>query len=103
DLGNSPLEYTRDVVEEKTIILKSTNGTKAVKKAESAEKLVIGSFLNMRKVVEFLKSTDQEIVLVCAGWHGRLSLEDMLCAGNIISELYDGQLPALASDSTRVA
>src|SRR5699024_8183500 len=62
-----------------------------------------GSFLNMKKVVEYLKTANQEAALICAGWHGRLSLEDMLCAGNIIGELYNNQLPADASDSTSVA
>jgi 2-phosphosulfolactate phosphatase len=102
-LGNSPLEYTREVVEGKTIILNTTNGTKAVKKAASAKELLIGSFSNLKQVVEKLKTAQQDIALICAGWQGRLALEDMLCAGNIIDELYDGRMPDPPTDSVRVA
>ncbi len=102
-LGNSPGEYSREVVEGKTIILNTTNGTKAVKKAAIAEEVIIGSFLNLKQVVEKLKTVDREISLICAGWRGRLSLEDLLCAGNIIYELNDGVLPEKAKDGVRVA
>lgn len=102
-LGNSPLEYTREVVEDKKIILNTTNGTKAVRKAAIAEEVIIGGFLNLSRVVEKLQNTDRDIVLVCAGWRGRLSMEDLLCAGNIIYELYGDELPPNASDGVRVA
>ncbi|HYW35723.1 MAG TPA: 2-phosphosulfolactate phosphatase [Balneolaceae bacterium] len=97
-LGNSPLEYTRETVEGKTIILNTTNGTKAVKKAVAADELIIGSFLNLDQVVKKLSSVEQDIALVCAGWRGRLSLEDMLCAGNIVYDLLGGTLPPQAKD-----
>jgi 2-phosphosulfolactate phosphatase len=102
-LGNSPLEYTREVVDGKTIILNTTNGTKAVKKASSSRDLIIGSFINLKQVVGKLKTADMEIALVCAGWQGKLALEDILCAGNIIYDLYGGRLPDSASDSVKVA
>jgi 2-phosphosulfolactate phosphatase len=50
-----------------------------------------------------MKELDSEIVLVCAGWRRRLSLEDLLCAGNIIYELCGGQLPKNAKDGSKVA
>lgn len=103
DLGNSPLEHNRDTVEDKTIILNTTNGTKAIKRCGLAEQITVGSFLNMKPVVDYLQELNGEAVLVCAGWRGRLSLEDMLCAGNIIYELSDGQLPAETRDGAKVA
>ncbi len=102
-LGNSPLEYTREVVEGKAIILNTTNGTKAVKKASSSKELIIGSFTNLTQVKEKLQTAEKAIALVCAGWHGRLALEDMLYAGNIIYELYGGQMPNPSTDSMKVA
>jgi len=102
-LGNAPLEYTPDMVEGKTVILNTTNGTKAVKKAVSAEKLIIGSFLNMNKVVEELRTAEESIAIICSGWRGRLSLEDMLCAGNIVYDYYDGDLPECMPDSVNIA
>jgi len=103
DLGNSPLEHSRDIVTGKTIILNTTNGTKAIKRAGLADTIFIGSFLNLKFLVEHLNQLEGEIVLVCAGWKGRLSLEDLLCAGNIIYELTSGQLPQHARDGAKVA
>lgn len=103
DLGNSPLEHTEEVVKGKTIILNTTNGTKAIKRCSLAKHIIVGSFLNLNAIVEYLKDADQEVLLVCAGWRGRLSLEDILCAGNIIYELYSGKLPADARDGAKVA
>jgi 2-phosphosulfolactate phosphatase len=102
-LGNSPLEYTSDKVSGKTLILNTTNGTKAISRSNLALQIYIGSFLNLTAVVNQLKKIDTDIVLVCSGWRNRLSLEDMLCAGQIIHELNGGSLPEHALDGARVA
>lgn len=103
DLGNSPLEHTQEVVNGKTIILNTTNGTKAIRRCSLADQIIVGSFLNLNTIVEYLQNLDEEVLLVCAGWRGRLSLEDILCAGNIIYELYRGDLPNEARDGAKVA
>lgn len=103
DLGNSPREYTRDSVENKTLIFNTTNGTKAIKKSLGSSTIYIASFLNLDAIVEALKSENNDIVLVCAGWKGRLALEDMLLAGNIIFNLTDGNLSEHADDGAKVA
>lgn len=102
DLGNSPLEYTTEIVGKKTIILNTTNGTKALMRCSLASEVMVGCFLNLKRIVEALKD-HKEIILVCAGWRGRISLEDLLCAGNIIYELTDGDLPKNARDGAKVA
>lgn len=102
DLGNSPLEYTPEVVQGKTIILNTTNGTKALMRSSLAKDIVVGSFINLKSIVNYLQDKE-EIVLVCAGWRGRLSLEDLLCAGNIIAELTGDSLPDGALDGAKVA
>jgi len=102
-MGNSPLEYERETVEDKTLILNTTNGTIAISRSSLANRIIIGSYLNLRQVVQALQETEDEIVLVCAGWRGRLSLEDLLCAGQIIYELTDGKLPPQSRDGAKVA
>ncbi len=102
DLGNSPLEYTPDKVKDKTIILNTTNGTKALMRASLSREIVVGSFLNLASVADYL-ADKEDIVLVCAGWRGRMSLEDLLCAGNIIYELTGDKLPENALDGAKVA
>ncbi len=103
DLGNSPLEYTSEAVKNKTIILNTTNGTRAIKRSHLADEIYIAGFLNLSTVAQALQSSDRDAVLVCAGWRGHLSLEDLLCAGNIIYELTSGNLPEAARDGIKVA
>lgn len=102
-LGNSPLEYTPEAVAGKTIILNTTNGTKAIKKASLANQLYIGCFLNQNSIIETLKQHDDSVVLLCSGWRGRLSLEDTLFAGSLISKLCGGRLPDNVTDGVKVA
>lgn len=103
DLGNSPFEYTKEVVANKKLIFNTTNGTKAIKKTFGSSDVCVAAFLNVSAVVEFLKNQDTDIVLVCAGWKGRLAFEDILLAGNIIYMLSNGKLPDKARDGVRVA
>ncbi|MFO7845197.1 MAG: 2-phosphosulfolactate phosphatase [Balneolaceae bacterium] len=103
DLGNSPLEYTAERVKGKTLIFNTTNGTKAVKKAVGSSNLFIGSFLNLSTIVHTLNHETRDIVLICAGWRGRMAIEDLLLAGNIVYNLGNGTLPHEARDGSKVA
>lgn len=103
DLGNSPLEYTKEIVEGKNLIFNTTNGTKAIKKSLGSSKTYIASFLNVGTIVKELKNQEKDVVLVCAGWKGRLAFEDMLLAGNIIYLLSDGNLSNDSRDGAKVA
>lgn len=103
DLGNSPLEYTKETVGGKTLVFNTTNGTKAIKKGVGADRLIIASFLNLSTVVSELKAADKDIILVCAGWRGRLGLEDLLLAGAIIYHLGDQQGASDLRDGSKVA
>lgn len=84
--GNSPLEFTRKAVENKTLIITTTNGTKALNACREAKKIYIGAFLNLDAIVEKVKALD-ELVLVCSGTRGRFSLDDGMCAAAIIDSL----------------
>ncbi|WP_138431197.1 2-phosphosulfolactate phosphatase [Fodinibius saliphilus] len=103
DFTNSPLEHTGEEIVNKTVILNTTNGTKAIRRSGHATQIIVGAFLNLNTIVDYLQQIDEEVVLVCAGWRGRLSFEDLLCAGNIIYELCSGKLPVNARDAVKVA
>lgn len=92
-LGNSPLEYTKEQVKGRTIILTTTNGTTAIARARSARHLLIGSFLNAGRVVDFIEKGDRPTTIVCAGTRNRVSLEDTLCAGLMLYRLWKGMDP----------
>jgi 2-phosphosulfolactate phosphatase len=55
DVGNSPLSYSREKVENKTIVISTTNGTKAINKSTGARNIVIGSFLNLEALCSYLR------------------------------------------------
>ena len=101
DLGNSPLEYTREKVGGRGIIMTTTNGTAALEAArlQGAGTICVGAFVNREAVVEFCLANDLPILLVCAGTKGRFSLEDALCAGAIIQGLGPG---AMLTDSANI-
>ena len=102
-LGNSPLEYTKEAIQNKTLIFNTTNGTKAIKKAHLANAIYIGSFLNQQAILNALSKHDDEVVLICSGWRGRLALEDTLFAGSILYHLFGGVLPKKTKDGAKVA
>jgi 2-phosphosulfolactate phosphatase len=102
NLGNSPFEYTPDAIKDKTLIFNTTNGTRAITRSVTAKRLFLGAMVNVTAVSEAV-TADDEVVLVCAGWKNRLSLEDMLCAGMIIDKIYSGNLPAEARDGAKIA
>ena len=87
DFGNSPFSYTKDKVAGKTVVLTTTNGTHALHLSRTAKKIVIGSFLNLSALCNWLKTQDENILLVCAGWKNNFNLEDTLFAGAVVEQL----------------
>lgn len=82
DLGNSPREYLEPVGE--TLILSTTNGTRAViAAARRCERVLIGSLLNVAAVAEAARSHDDDVLVVCAGVEGTPNLDDTYVAGRI--------------------
>ena len=87
DFGNSPFSYTKEKVNGKTIVLTTTNGTHALHLSRSAKRIIIGSFLNLTAVCDWLKEQNENILLVCAGWKNNFNLEDTLFAGAVTDQL----------------
>lgn len=103
DLGNSPFNFSRENVEGKTVVYSTTNGTGIIKMASSAEATVIGSFLNISALAEWIISQDNNVMLFCAGWKNRFNLEDTICAGALAERLLDSPLYSTICDSTLAA
>ncbi|MEI2739349.1 MAG: 2-phosphosulfolactate phosphatase [Chitinophagaceae bacterium] len=87
--GNSPLEYDRDFIENKILVLTTTNGTRLLQMAldNNADTIISGSFPNLSAVCEFLVAEKKNVVLGCAGWKDRFNLEDTLFAGAVINRI----------------
>lgn len=101
DFGNSPFSYTRDRVEGKTIVLTTTNGTRAIRHCAGATAVAIGSFLNIGALSNWLNKQNRHILLVCAGWKNHVNLEDTVFAGGVISRISHDDIEM--DDSAQVA
>jgi 2-phosphosulfolactate phosphatase len=87
DLGNSPLEHTAEAVEGKTVLLTTTNGTKALLAVQGARDVVVASYVNLTGVTTMLRAAlrgGADITLVCAGQDRQFALEDAACAGRYV-------------------
>jgi len=93
DKGNSPFEYMGEDIKGKKIAFTTTNGTQAIEKAKHAQELVIGAFINLSAVAEHLKKSKNSILVLCAGWKGRVNLEDTLFAGALIERMTGDVVP----------
>ena len=87
ELGNSPFSYMSEELKGKTIAVTTTNGTLAISKSLEAAEIIIGAFLNLSKVSSYLQSQDRDVVIHCAGWKGKVNMEDSLFAGGLVSKL----------------
>ena len=92
DFGNSPFHYKKNLVKDKTIVLTTTNGTRCVEMSSNASDVIIGSFLNLSAVANYLKNKNKDVVLFCAGWKNKVNLEDSLFAGALAKKLTNAHL-----------
>jgi 2-phosphosulfolactate phosphatase len=102
DFGNSPSEFTADRCRGATLLLTTTNGTRALLRAAAAERVLVGSFANFSAVCEQLAREFRPIHVVCAGEVGTFSLEDTLFAGAVVKSVCEIG-PARLNDGARVA
>jgi 2-phosphosulfolactate phosphatase len=87
DLGNSPLEFTRETIEGKTVLFSTTNGTAAIAALQGSRDVVIGSYVNFSAVLAMLRAAIRggtDIAILCAGREKQFSLEDAACAGRYV-------------------
>lgn len=89
DIGNSPIEFSRQTVNNKTVVFSTTNGTAAIQKARDAKAILIGALLNRTAVAKKIIELGTDITLLCAGTDGKISTDDLYCAGSIIAALKD--------------
>jgi 2-phosphosulfolactate phosphatase len=87
--GNSPLEYSPSFINDQTLVLTTTNGTRLLHMAldNGADTIITGSFPNLSAVCDFLVRQNKNVVLGCSGWKDRYNLEDTLFAGAVIHRI----------------
>jgi 2-phosphosulfolactate phosphatase len=87
--GNSPLEYPVSFIKDKTLVLTTTNGTRLLHMVQDAAEIIIGSFLNLSVLCDYLLAQNKNVLLGCASWKDKFNLEDTLFAGAVIDRIGD--------------
>jgi 2-phosphosulfolactate phosphatase len=85
-LGNSPADYSPEAVAGKTIVLTTTNGTRAMFHARQADEIILASFTNASAVVRQLLDR-RHVQIICAGTDGNIGHDDVLLAGLLVERL----------------
>ncbi|HDZ41697.1 MAG TPA: 2-phosphosulfolactate phosphatase [Bacteroidetes bacterium] len=103
DFGNSPFNFTPERVRGQTIVYSTTNGTMSIEVASGCYRVLIGSFLNISSLERYLLDQDRKIILLCAGWKGKISLEDSVFAGALADRLLKSEKFSSSCDSVTLA
>ncbi|SDI29371.1 2-phosphosulfolactate phosphatase [Alteribacillus persepolensis] len=104
-LKPDPLYLVKQPIKNKDIVLLTTNGTVALRKAAHAEHVYACAFINTASVAKAIQQlhSDQSVMIVCAGNSGRFSAEDFLCAGELINSLVTYSSKWMLSDAAKIA
>lgn len=111
DLGNAPGEFTAERVGGLSLVMTTSNGTRAFlaiaerwggRGEGQAVDVVVGSFLNLGAVARALADAEAATI-VCAGREGRFGLDDALCAGALIRAVEQGGADVVLNDAGSAA
>ncbi|MEP3387916.1 MAG: 2-phosphosulfolactate phosphatase [Reichenbachiella sp.] len=86
-LDNSPFSYMNEEIKGQPIVITTTNGTLAITKSTSADEVLVGAFLNIKAVADYIIRQDKDVIVHCAGWKGKTNMEDTLFAGALVELL----------------
>jgi 2-phosphosulfolactate phosphatase len=105
-LGNSPAEMTEQAVKGRTIIVTTTNGTKALLAAQGAGGVYIAAAANLtaagKRAGEALEQR-RDVVILCAGREAAFGLDDAYCAGRLAVAALGGTRPRKGLNDAAVA
>jgi len=104
DLGNSPREFTKEKVAAKTIVMTTTNGTRALRSCAHAQTVLISSFLNLKATAEFiLRPSPENLLFICSGTYEETAYEDALGVGALCDAIWNNLAQTKISDSAKMA
>jgi len=103
DLGNSPLEFTRERVGGRLVIFTTSNGTQALLAARAAPAVGVAALVNLTAAAAWALAGGRDVTVLCAGERGAVSLEDHVCAGLLVDRLVREEPRAQPTDAARRA
>lgn len=103
DFGNSPFNFTKERVGGKEVVYSTTNGTNTIMLAKDSYKVIIGSYLCISAIANYIKKENRDALLLCAGWKNKFNLEDSLFCGALAEKLLEDKNYSTICDSTKAA
>ena len=105
-LGNSPLEMVESAVRGKTLVVTTTNGTRALLACQGAGAVFAACAANLTVAAERAREAlerDGEVLIVCAGRNGAFALDDAYCAGRLAEATLGGRRPRRGINDAGIA
>jgi 2-phosphosulfolactate phosphatase len=102
DLSNSPGDFTPGRVRGKTVVMTTTNGTRAFAVSAKAGRVVVCALTNLHAVAAAVRG-ERELVVLCCGSEGSIAAEDLLCGGLLLGSLEGVGFEEPLSDAARIA
>ena len=105
-LGNSPLEMTEQVVRGRTIIVTTSNGTRALLACQGASAVYPMAAVNLSAATEKAREaleSERHILIVCAGRENAFSLDDAYCAGRLAAAILGDRKPRRGLNDAAIA
>lgn len=103
EIGNSPFAFMDPDLRDTTVVLTTTNGTKAINMAKDMDIVVIGALNNLDVLCQWLIEQEEDTLLLGSGWKDKFNLEDTICAGAIADQLIKSGKFKAEEDSTIAA
>jgi 2-phosphosulfolactate phosphatase len=103
DFGNSPGAFTPAVVGGRSLVLVTTNGSKALRWTADAgaDPIVAFALVNVAAAARALAGVER-LCVVCAGTRGEFALDDACCAGALLDRL-ERSVPLTCDDAAKAA
>ena len=99
DFGNSPYNFQQQKIRNREIVYSTTNGTHCIMMARNSYRVLIGGYLNLTALSDFIKAEQRDLLILCAGWKNKFNLEDTLFAGALAEKVLQDQNYGTICDS----
>lgn len=103
DAGNSPLEYTREAVKGKTVVITTSNGSSAIKSADDGDSVLIGALINRTAAAKRAIAEGRNVTIFCAGTNRKISADDLCAAGAIIDAIREQGAETELTDAAQIS